>query len=67
MADEDIERAPFVDQIVKKTLETLLKQEEFDKATISRLRKLVHAKRLQNFESVVGALVGEEETQSETP
>ena len=61
MVKGDTESAPFVDQIVEKTLEALVEQEGFDEATITRLRELAHAGRLQIFESVVNALVGGEE------
>jgi len=57
----ETQRAPFVDQIVEKTLEVLLEQEEFDEETITRLRELARARRLQSFESVVKALIGDEE------
>ena len=61
MIEGDKERAPFIDQIVMKTLESLDEREGFDDAAITRLRELAAAGRLQNFESVVKALVGGEE------
>ena len=51
----------FVNQIVEKTFEALANRDEFNDETMGRLRDLAEAKGLSKFESVVHALVGDEE------
>ena len=61
MPKKDAQSSQLVDQIIEKTLEALGDRHEFDEATVGRLRDLAEAKGLSKFESVVNALVGDEE------
>ena len=61
MADNGTDVTSFVAQIVEKTFEALAARADFDEATLARFRELADAKGLSKPESVVIALVGDEE------
>ena len=64
MSSHGTEDVPLEELIIRRTLEALSVLEEFDPHTVERLGELGKAGRLDNWESIVLALSGEEGSQA---